>query len=91
MVGTELLTISFKEHSDAVDCQNALQWQCDLMNDLYEDKEYYQTKAGKCEEELLNLRRENKELKKEIDALKMEIAELRESEKDNYNITDGLW
>ena len=42
MVGTELLTISFKEHSDAVDCQNALQWQCDLMNDLYEDKEYYQ-------------------------------------------------
>lgn len=62
MVGTELLTISFKEHSDAVDCQNALQWQCDLMNDLYEDKEYYQIKSGKCEEELLNLRRENKEL-----------------------------
>ena len=73
MAGTELLTISFKEHSDAVDCQNALQWQCDLMNDLYEDKEYYQTKAGKCEEELLNLRRENKELKKKIEELEFKL------------------
>ena len=34
---------------------------------------------------------ENKELKQKIESLKMEIAELRESEKDNYNITDGLW
>lgn len=33
---------------------------------------------------------ENKELKQKIESLKMEIAELRESEKDNYNITDGL-
>ena len=37
------------------------------------------------------LKTENKELKKEIELLKMEIAELRESEKDNYNIADGLW
>ena len=37
------------------------------------------------------LKTENKELKKEIELLKIEIAELRESEKDNYNITDGLW
>ena len=37
------------------------------------------------------LKTENKELKKDIELLKMEIAELRESEKDNYNITDGLW
>lgn len=30
-------------------------------------------------------------LHEENQQLKMEIAELRESEKDNYNITDGLW
>lgn len=41
--------------------------------------------------ELLNkFSEENKELKQTIESLKMEIAELRESEKDNYNITDGL-
>ena len=33
----------------------------------------------------------NNKLKQKIEALKMEIAELRESEKDNYNISDGLW
>ena len=37
------------------------------------------------------LKEENKELKQKIEALKIEIAELRESENDNYNITDGLW
>ena len=41
--------------------------------------------------ELIKLEKENKKLKEEIEALKMEISELRESEKDNYNITDGLW
>ena len=41
--------------------------------------------------EIKKLKGENKELKQKIEALKMEIAELRESEKDNYNITDGLW
>ena len=85
MVGTELLTISFKEHSDAVDCQNALQWQCDLMNDLYEDKEYYQTKAGKCEEELLNLRRENKELKEKN---KFILEQIRAFRDDCYTAID---
>ena len=33
----------------------------------------------------------NNELKQKIEALKMEMAELRESEKDNYNISDRLW
>ena len=37
------------------------------------------------------LKTENKELKKEIELLKMEIAELRESEKDNYNIERFSW
>ena len=42
--------------------------------------------------DLLNkFHEENKELKQKIESLKMEITELRESEKDNYNITDGLW
>lgn len=40
---------------------------------------------------LNELNDENTRLKQKIDLLKMEIAELRESEKDNYNITDGLW
>lgn len=38
------------------------------INRLEEDKDYYQTKAGKLEEELLYLRAENKKLKKDADS-----------------------
>ena len=47
--------------------------------------------AWRLRDILNELHEENKELKQKIESLKMEIAELRESEKDNYNITDGLW
>lgn len=36
---------------------------CGLLNELAEEKEYYQIKSGKCEEELLKLRRDNEQLK----------------------------
>lgn len=39
----------------------------DLLNELAEEKEYYQIKSGKCEEELLKLRRDNEQLKKELE------------------------
>lgn len=39
----------------------------DLLNELVEEKEYYQIKSGKCEEELLKLRRDNEQLKKELE------------------------
>ena len=35
--GNDLISISFKEHKDAVDCRDALMHQCDLMNELYEE------------------------------------------------------
>lgn len=37
-----------------------------LLNELAEEKEYYQIKSGKCEEELLQLRRDNKQLKQQL-------------------------
>ena len=43
MTGTKLLTISFKEHKDAVDCRDALMYQCNLMNDLYEENKKLRT------------------------------------------------
>lgn len=45
---------------------------CKLLNKLAEEKEYYQIKSGKCEEELLNLRRDNKQLKQRIKELEVE-------------------
>jgi len=41
----------------------------DTLNELAEEKEYYQIKSGKCEEELLKLRRDNEQLKNKIDIL----------------------
>jgi len=35
----DLISISFKEHSDAIDCRDALMYQCDLMNELYEENQ----------------------------------------------------
>lgn len=49
----------------------------DLVNQLSEEND--------------ELKEENKELKQRIEVLEIEIAELRESENDNYNISDGLW
>ena len=69
----------------------------DLLNELAEEndvlKQQLKTKhiVNKQYEELQRLKEENKELKQNIEVFKMEIAELREAEKDNYNITDGLW
>ena len=52
---------------------------------------YCNVEQNKIANKLNELNDENKKLKQKIESLKMEIAELRESEKDNYNITDGLW
>ena len=38
-----LISIGFKEHSDAVDCSDALQYLCNLMNDLSEENEQLKT------------------------------------------------
>ena len=35
----DLISIGFKEHSDAVDCSDALQYLCNLMNGLSEENE----------------------------------------------------
>ena len=47
-----------------------------------------------CEKvvDLLNvLHEENEQLRKEIEDLNWELTEIKKSEYDNYNITDGLW
>lgn len=63
-----------------------------FLIDTSNDKYYWVSDGLDDVVELLNeLNDENKKLKQKIESLKMEIAELRESEKDNYNITDGLW
>lgn len=35
----QLMSITFKNKSDAIDCKNALMYQCDLMNDLHEENQ----------------------------------------------------
>lgn len=62
------------------DCDNLINDNTELVVELNQDSK-----------KLKEVVEENKELKQKIESLKMEIAELRESEKDNYNITDGLW
>ena len=78
----EQLKQSYKEFED--ECQSTFNAMSRKQNDLYR-------KNFKLKEENEQLKDKNNELKQEIEALKMEISELRESEKDNYNITDGLW
>lgn len=61
------------------------------VTQVYDKEKDKQLSSFELDDLLLKFEKENKELKKEIEALKMEIAELKESEKDNYNIADGLW
>ena len=61
------------------------------VTQVYDKEKDKQLSSFELDDLLLKFEKENKELKKEIESLKMEIAELRESERDNYNITDGLW
>ena len=71
----EILEVQLKSATNEID---KLESEIDMLTDTCHDC---------CKE----IREENKELKQTIEALKIEIAELRESENDNYNITDGLW
>lgn len=73
-------------------------WLKDNDNELvdsYGDEIYWGDGSTNGLKQIVNklneLHEENKEFKQKIEALKMEIVELRESKKDNYNITDGLW
>ena len=52
---------------------------------------YSEVKEYDSSKKIRKLEKENEQLKQEIEAFKMEIAELKESKKDNYNITDGLY
>ena len=47
--------------------------------------------VGEQDKAFKKLEKENNELKQKIESLKMEIAELRQSKEDNYNISNGLW
>lgn len=51
----------------------------DRLNELAEEKEYYQIKSGKCEEELLKLRRDNEQLIQENKELKDKNNQLQET------------
>lgn len=51
--------------------------ECGLLNE-------YDKKYNECRNDVLRLEKENEQLK-------TELTELKASEEDNYNITDGLW
>ena len=38
-----LISIGFKEHNDAIDCSNALQYLCSMMNGLADENEHYKS------------------------------------------------
>lgn len=59
------------------DSKETCQYFCDKWNDLYEVNK--------------KLKSENKRLEKIIEELNIELTEIKQSEEDNYNITDGLW
>jgi hypothetical protein len=48
----QLMSITFKNKSDAIDCKNALMYQCDLLNTLHEEKEYW--KFNCCSQDSFN-------------------------------------
>jgi len=64
--------------------------------DLEEDNENIYLTSSKSDMKmvvvLLNeLHKENEQLRKEIEDLNWELTEIKKSEDENYNITDGLW
>lgn len=70
----QLMSISFKKHNDAIDCQNALKFQCDLLNELNNQADAVRTELQLCEEENTELQKENEQLKSEINMLKTTIS-----------------
>ena len=59
----------------------------DKLNELAEEKEYYQIKSGKCEEELLQLRRDNKQLKQRNKRFEEKI----QRERNSFTKTHERW
>ena len=83
-----LISIGFKKHSDAADCSDALQYLCNLMNELADENEQLRKENDMFSCELsvsankeisrncriAELEEENEQLKKRIDHLKNKLA-----------------
>jgi FtsZ-binding cell division protein ZapB len=48
----QLMSITFKNESDAIDCKNALMYQCDLLNELHKENEQLKQEVETLQEEL---------------------------------------
>lgn len=77
-----LLFFKFSNKEDAVTCEGALKYLCDLMNELHEENEQLRQFINKGRrlsvKELMNNINENESLKKKIKDLQEENEELRQ-------------
>ncbi len=93
---TQLISISFKDYNDAVDCRDALLYQCNMMNELHDENQALKERRHEDINDLSviamkykALEEENKELKEEIRMLnellgERELAEYRRKEYDEF-------
>ena len=62
----QLISISFKDYNDAVDCRDALLYQCNMMNELHEENKELKTFKDKVFEVIDNHILEETDLRKEF-------------------------
>jgi len=82
----QLINISFKDYKDAVDCRDALLYQCNMMNELNNENTQLliDNKELKCTN--ITLFQENKELKNEITLLDMELTDKEKAFEKLHNM-----
>lgn len=88
------LTISFKDYKDAVDCRDALLYQCNMMNELHEENQDLKSfnqdlseNLSVCADKRLAQGEYLTKLTNENEQLKERINELQ---KESYGNLDGL-
>lgn len=97
MTGNKRFTVNGKEiiQNKQVWCMANSEHCADVistaMNDLYDENEQLRKDTTVLILANQDYRKENEQLRKEIEDLNWELTEIKKSEDENYNITDGLW
>ena len=80
----QLMSITFKDKSDAIDCKNALMYQCGLLNDLHEENIKMKKDFNSCshnwalmydeaKDKVEELSEENEQLKQVLGNILLEV------------------
>ena len=88
----DLIYVDKKELDEFVEEYNRLKEEKEQQQKSFDGLAHnWKIMYDEAKQVISDLEKENEQLRKEIEDLNWELTEIKKSEDENYNITDGLW